>query len=176
MRIDNIKYRDRGRHSDVTTSQSPGRCHDGAVGSGQPEPARARRSAEDTITDNMRVKEVKISPDERFVICHNPEAAERDAHVRDQLLAQLRELITDSDALPAQKRGELAGRISTKPGLHRFLRTTPGGKLRIDAAKVKTEANLDGKYLLRCSDPTLSAVDMPWATNSSWRSNAAGGT
>ncbi len=29
----------------------------------------------------MRVKEVKVSDSERFVICHNPDAAERDAHV-----------------------------------------------------------------------------------------------
>ena len=53
------------------------------------------------------------------------------------------------------KRGELRGKISTKPGLNRYLRVTPGGLLRIDKAKIKTEANLDGKYLLRCSDPHL---------------------
>ncbi|MDN5751543.1 MAG: hypothetical protein L0H64_24100 [Pseudonocardia sp.] len=51
------------------------------------------------------------------------------------------------------KRGELRGRISTKPGLHRYLRVTPGGLLRVDEAKCESEANLDGKYLLRCSDP-----------------------
>ena len=48
--------------------------------------------------------------------------------------------------------------ISTKPGLNRFLRVTPTGLLRID--KVKTETNLDGKYLLRCSDPHLPAEDI----------------
>ncbi|MFI7145860.1 hypothetical protein ACIBO2_13155 [Nonomuraea sp. NPDC050022] len=32
--------------------------------------------------------------------------------------------------------------------------------LRIDAAKVKPETNLDGKYLLRCSDPKLPAEDI----------------
>ena len=58
------------------------------------------------------------------------------------------------------KRGELRGKISTKPGLNRYLRVTPGGLLRIDKAKIKTEANLDGKYLLRCSDPHLSADDI----------------
>ena len=62
--------------------------------------------------------------------------------------------------LPVMKRGELRGKISTKPGLHRYLRVTPGGLLRIDKAKIKTEANLDGKYLLRCSDPHLSAADI----------------
>ena len=46
------------------------------------------------------------------------------------------------------------------PGLNRFLRVTPGGLLRIDKTKAKTEENLDGKYLLRCADPQLSAEDI----------------
>jgi Transposase DDE domain len=74
--------------------------------------ALSRQGRYTTITDNMRVKEVRISDDERFVICHNPDQGERDAHIRAQLLTQLRELIAGSDALPAHKRGELAGRIS----------------------------------------------------------------
>jgi len=122
--------------------------------------ALSRQGRYTTVAANMRVKEVKISDTERFVICHNPEAADRDAHVRAELVAQLAELIDGSDELTTMKRGELAGRISTKPGLNRFLRTTPSGKLRIDTAKVKTETNLDGKYLLRASDPTLSATDI----------------
>ena len=122
--------------------------------------ALSRQGRYTEIAQNMRVKEVKVSPTERFVICHNPDGAERDAHIREQLLAQLTELIADSDSLSPMKRGELRGRISTKPGLHRYLRVTPGGLLRIDKARVKTEANLDGKYLLRCSDPHLSATDI----------------
>ena len=45
-------------------------------------------------------------------------------------------------------------------GLRRFLRTTPTGLLCVDRAKVRTEANLDGKFLLRSADPTLSAEDI----------------
>ena len=47
------------------------------------------------------------------------------------------ELIAGSDTLPAMKRGELRGKISTKPGLNRYLRVTPGGLLRIDKAKMQ---------------------------------------
>ena len=36
---------------------------------------------------------MKVSDTERFMICHNPDAAERDAHIRAQLVAQLEELI-----------------------------------------------------------------------------------
>jgi IS4 transposase len=122
--------------------------------------ALSRQGRYTEIAENMRVKEVKVSETERFVICHNPDAAERDAHIRAQLVAQLGELIAGSDTLSVGKRGELRGKISTKPGLNRYLRITPGGLLRIDKARMKTEANLDGKYLLRCSDPHLSAADI----------------
>jgi hypothetical protein len=108
----------------------------------------------------MRVKEVRISDHERFVVCHNPEAAKRDAAVRASLIAQLTETIAGSDKLTATKRAELRGVISTKPGLNRFLRVTPGGLLRTDARAIEAEAKLDGKYLLRCSDPDLSAEDI----------------
>jgi Transposase DDE domain len=122
--------------------------------------ALSRQGRYTEIADNMRVKEVKVCDTERFVICHNPDAATRDAHLREQLVAQLDALIAGSDSLSPTKRGELRGKISTKPGLNRYLRITPGGLLRIDKARCKAEANLDGKYLLRCSDPHLSATDI----------------
>jgi hypothetical protein len=130
--------------------------------SGSPEvkAALSRQGRYTEISENMRVKQVRISDTDRFVICHNPEQADRDRHMREQLVAQLGDLIADTDKLSDFKRGELRGKIADKPGLNRYLRTTPAGKLRIDHAKIKTEENLDGKYLLRCSDPHLSAEDI----------------
>jgi hypothetical protein len=46
------------------------------------------------------------------------------------------------------------------PGLNRYPGVTQTGLLRIDKLKLDTEVNLDGKYLLRCSDPSLSAEDI----------------
>jgi hypothetical protein len=129
-------------------------------GSAEAAAALSRQGRYQEITGNLRVKEVKIAEDERFVICHNPDGAERDAAIRARLLAQLKEKIDGADKLSATKRAELRGVISTKPGLNRYLRVTPGGLLRIDAAAVKAEENLDGKYLLRASDPKLSAADI----------------
>jgi len=120
--------------------------------------SRAGRYKE--VAGNLKVKEVKIAGEERFVVCHNPEAAERDAQVRGHLLAQLEEQIKGSDRLAPLKRAELKGVISTKPGLARFLRTTAGGLLRIDAEAISADEKLDGKYLLRTSDPTLSPEDI----------------
>ena len=129
-------------------------------GSAEAKAALSRQGRYQEAAGNLRVKEVRISDDERFVICYNPEAAERDAAIRARMLTQLKEKIDGTDQLSITKRAELRGVISTKPGLNRYLRVTPGGLLRIDASAVKTEENLDGKYLLRTSDPKLSAADI----------------
>ena len=129
-------------------------------GSAEATAALSRQGRYAEVAGNLRVKQVRISDAERFVICHNPDQADRDAAVRERLLAQLTELIDGADKLSATKRAELRGVISTKPGLHRYLRVTPSGLLRIDKATVKAETNLDGKYLLRSSDPHLSAEDI----------------
>ena len=139
------------------------------------EAALSRQGRYKLVADNMMVKEVKIDDaGDRFVVCLNPEAATRDQAVRDDLITRLTEKIARSDGLSLAERAELRGQISTKPGLNRFLRVTPGGLLRIDHAAVKAEQRLDGKYAARtrnCPPPTS-----PPATSSCWKSNAAGGT
>jgi len=125
--------------------------------------ALARQGRYHEVAGNLRVKEVVIDDAvmrDRFVVCHNPLEAERDKLVREQILAQLEEAIAGSDALPKAKRGDVACRLEAKPGYRRFLRQTKAGLLRIDRAAVAAEERLDGKFLLRTSDPTLSAEDV----------------
>ena len=129
-------------------------------GSAEATAALSRQGRYSHVRDNLQVKEVKIAADERFVICFNPEQAERDAALREVMVGKLTALIADTDRLTVTKRAELRGRISTMPGLNRFLRVTPKGLLRVDRKKIAGEVNLDGKYLLRCSDPHLSAEDI----------------
>jgi hypothetical protein len=129
-------------------------------GSAEADAALSRQGRYQEVAENLRVKEVRIAEDERFVICHNPEGAGRDAAIRARMITQLKELIDGTDALSKDKRAELRGVISTKPGLSRYLRVTPGGLLRVDASKAKAEENLDGKYLLRTSDPKMTAEDI----------------
>jgi hypothetical protein len=125
--------------------------------------ALSRQGRYQVVAGNLRVKEVRVDDGaarDRFVICHNPDAAIRDAAVRDQIVARLAERITGSDALSARKRAELAGQLKTKPAFARFLRATPGGLLRLDRAAVRADANFDGKFLLRTSDESLTAADI----------------
>jgi hypothetical protein len=133
--------------------------------------ALARPGRYRTVAGNLRVKEVHVAPGsdgdgddgvraQRFVVCHNPEQATRDAAVRGSLVAHLQSLITGSDTWTARRRDELVGTLKTKPGLRRYLRRTRNGLLRVDSAAVGREAHLDGKWLLRTSDPTLTPADL----------------
>jgi DDE family transposase len=131
--------------------------------------ALARPGRYHTVEGTLRVKEVLVGPGggsadgvraERFVICHNPEAAQRDAAVRNRLIAHLSELIADSDNWTKTRRDELVGSLKGKPGLRRYLRRTTTGLLRIDHTAAKREAHLDGKWLLRTSDATLTPEDL----------------
>jgi Transposase DDE domain len=133
--------------------------------------ALARPGRYKTVADNLRLKEVHVAPGgdgdgdegmraQRFVVCHNPDQADRDAQVRTNLVEHLTGLIEGSDAWTARRRDELVGSLKSKPGLRRYLRRTPAGLLRIDAAAIKAEAHLDGKWLLRTSDATLTPEDL----------------
>jgi len=132
-------------------------------GSKEARAALARQGRYHEVASNLRVKEVVIDEGmmrDRFVVCHNPLEAERDKAVREQILAQLEQRIAGSDALPQQQRHDLACQLEGKPGYRRFLRRTKAGLLRIDRAAAQAEERLDGKFLLRTSDPTLSAEDV----------------
>jgi hypothetical protein len=130
-------------------------------GSAEAKAALSRQGRYKTVAGNLQVKEVRL-PDaaDRFIICFNPDQAVRDAAVRGKMITALEETIAGSDKLTVVKRAELRGKISTMPGLNRFLRVTPGGLLRADKAKAKAEENLDGKYLLRSADPHMTAEDI----------------
>jgi DDE family transposase len=133
--------------------------------------ALARPGRYRTVADNLRVKEVAVAPGgegdgdggartQRFVICHNPEQADRDQRVRANLVAHLQQLISGSDSWTARRRDELVGSLKTKPGVRRYLRRTKSGLLRVDHAAIKRESHLDGKWLLRTSDLTLTPDDL----------------
>ena len=128
--------------------------------------ALARQGRYHEVAGNLRVKEVWVPGKdagvraERFAVCHNPEQAERDRLVRERLVTHLEGLIAGSDAWPKSKRDELAGSLKDKPGLRRLLRRTKTGLLRIDHGAIRREAVLDGKWLLRTNDHTLTPEDL----------------
>jgi hypothetical protein len=137
--------------------------------------ALSRQGRYQQVRDNLRVKGVRLDgTEQRFVVCHNPDQAQRDKASRDEAIARIEAELAriraqrDRDrALSDKARGKAEAAhlraecaLRDHPTLGRWLRQRPNGRLTIDRAKVKAEQRLDGKYLLATSDPDLSAEDV----------------
>ena len=134
--------------------------------SGEAKEALARPGRYRSVAGNLEVKEVIVGDGERrqrFVVCHNPEGAARDQQVRANLVAYLETQICGSDGWTKSKRDELAGRLRTTPALWRLVRRLADGRFRIDKTAIANEAKLDGKWLLRTSDDSLTPTDLALA-------------
>jgi hypothetical protein len=83
----------------------------------------------------------------RYVVCHNPLEAAKDAADREAMLAALQ------DKLRRGVRGLVGNR-----GFRRFLKVEKEA-VSIDQAAVKAEARFDGKYVLR-TDTELPAAEV----------------
>lgn len=147
-------------------------------GSADAQAALSRQGRYQTVRDNLRVKEVRLDDEsgKRWIVCHNPFEAERDAAQRTAALERIEaelERIRQGRERDAKKAKSKSGRrpsdeshrlaecaLRDHPSLGRWLRQTPSGRLVIDRAKVAAEERLDGKYLLSTSDPDLSAEDV----------------
>jgi Transposase DDE domain len=151
-------------------------------GSADATAALARQGRYQRVREGLRVKEVRLGAGagdaaRRFVVCHNPEQAERDRLLRDEQAARVQAELARTAALRAKataakgngngKRGKATDEhthaecaLRDHPTLGRLVRQTPGGRLLLDRAKLRAEAKLDGKYLLSTSDPDLSAEDV----------------
>jgi hypothetical protein len=136
-------------------------------GSREAKAALSRAGRYHEVAGNLEVKEVRFRDGERaqrFCVCHNPEVAARDRHVRENLVQYLENKITGSDQWDKQRRDELVGELRQTPALHRLVRRTKGeGLLRIDKDQVANEERFDGKFLLRTSDDSLSSEDIALA-------------
>jgi hypothetical protein len=133
----------------------------------------SRQGRYQQVKDNLRVKEVTVDePDVRFILCHNPEQADRDRTQREDAIARLdaelarikhardrdrTKKVSDQKAGAAHLKAECA--LRDHPTLGRWLRQQANGRLIINRAKIKQEERLDGKYLIATSDPHLSAED-----------------
>lgn len=106
---------------------------------------------------NLEVKEVWEN-DKRYILCYNPEQAERDGKVRASFVGQIEAEL----AL-----GGLGG-IAKKKGYGRYLKVVDEGQAEINWKRVKQEERYDGKYLLRTS-AALSPPEIAQAYKGLWR-------
>jgi hypothetical protein len=115
----------------------------------------ARAGRYQVVAANLEVKEVSVEG-RRYLVCRNPEEAEKDQAAREAILSQLEEVLSQG----------AKGLIANK-GYRRFLKIAKGS-VRIDPAAVEADARLDGKFVL-ATNTDLPAAQVAQSYKSLWR-------
>ena len=88
------------------------------------------------VAGNLRVKEVMVEG-RRYIVCHNPEEARKDAIDREAIVKGLEDKLSQSP-------GNLAG----NRGYRRFVQVRKGAVV-LDPKKIEADVRYDGKFVLR---------------------------
>jgi transposase len=122
------------------------------------------------MADNLQVKEVVVGEGERrrrYVLCLNPEEAERQRGHREQVLVKLNaelSLLRGRD----EDHPKAACTLLASRRYGRYLTTDYLGRPRLDAAKIKAAEKFDGKFVVITNDDTLSAEDVALGYKGAW--------
>jgi hypothetical protein len=115
------------------------------------------------VADNLEVKEVTIGDGERrrrYVVCYNPQEAERQRRHRAQVLTELTAEIESLTTQTGKTHGKRVCELRASGRYGHYLRFTKTGQPRIDAARITALAKLDGKFVVHSNDDTLTAADL----------------
>jgi len=115
------------------------------------------------VKDNLEVKEIIVGDGEkriRYILVRNPKEAEKDKAQREKILAKIKEELEAIGDLKGEPHTKAVCNLIAHKTYGRYLKTDKKGQPYIDKAKVKAEEKLDGKYLIRTSDDTLSPEDV----------------
>jgi transposase len=103
----------------------------------------------------LKVKEV-LHEGDRYIICLNPQEAERDRQVREEILAGL-----------AKKLKQGPKQLVGNRGYRRYL-DFQGTKVIFDEEKIASEARFDGKYVLK-TNTELTSAEVAQGYKSLWQ-------
>lgn len=123
-----------------------------------------------TVAENLQVKEVWVGDGERrrrYVLCVNPQEAERQRQHREQILAELEAEITRLNERDVDH-PKAACQLMASRRYGRYLSADWRGRPKLDTAKVKAAEKFDGKFVVITNDDTLSAEDVALGYKGAW--------
>jgi transposase len=98
------------------------------------------------VSGNLRVKEVWVD-ENRYIVCHNPQEATRDAADREAIVKSLEDRLRNN-----------RGQLVANTGYRKFLHLEKGA-FSLDREKIAGEARFDGKFVLR-TNTSLEASEV----------------
>lgn len=117
----------------------------------------------EVVADNLQVKEVIVGEgmrSRRYVLCFNPQEAERQKHHRNALLLQLEAELTSLKHISKGSHSRRVCELRASKRYGRFLRIDERGRPHINVEKVRSEEKLDGKFVVHTSDDSLTPADV----------------
>lgn len=115
------------------------------------------------VRDNLEVKELAIGDGEarvRYVLVRNPERVRRDKAEREAIIRTLEEELSRLKETKGEAHSKAACALISHKAYGRYLKTGKSGNPILDKKRITEDERLDGKYLIRTSDDTLSAEDV----------------
>jgi transposase len=140
---------------------------------GKPVDALKRGGRYSKLDNGLETKEVVVGGDsvarQRYVICHNPEEAERDRKKRDDIVADVTRMLSDIRQLQGEPHTKAMCALRSHPVYGRYVKQARDGSLSIDSNRVRQEERFDGKFLISTSDDLLPAEDVAIAYKHLWQ-------
>lgn len=115
------------------------------------------------VKDNLRIKEVTLgqgATKRRYVILYNPDEAKKDKATREKMISRITQELQTIETLPSEKQAEARTKLLAHKSLGRYVKELKSGQVKLDQAKIKDDAKLDGKHLVSSSNEELSAEDL----------------
>jgi transposase len=133
--------------------------------SGKPEveAALSKRGRYKMIKEDLYAKEVVIGDGERrkrFVVVLNKKEAIKDRLTREKHLKQITESLASHESKGKKEHTKALCALLSHQTYGRYIKKDAEDNLIIDKSKVAAEERLDGKYLIKTSDDTLSLNDI----------------
>jgi len=138
-------------------------------GKGKTEQALSHPGRFKQVKDNLEVKEIIVGDGEariRYILARNPKEVTRDKANRDKTINKIKAELAAIGELNGAPHTKAVCNLIAHPTYGRYLKTNKKGQPKLDQTKIKAEAKLDGKYLLRTSDDTISPEDVQAAPGS----------
>jgi transposase len=133
--------------------------------SGKPEvqAALSKRGRYTKIKEGLYAKEAVIGDGERrkrFVIALNKKEAAKDRLTREKHLQTIALELSKTGAMEKKEHTKAICALISHATYGRYLRLRKNGTAEIDKRKIVAEERIDGKYLIKTSDDTLSLSDI----------------
>jgi transposase len=109
------------------------------------------------LADNLRAKEVLLKNGKRYILCHNPLEAERQARHREEIVSMLEEELRSHKDRKATNKWAIDLLASRR--YKRYLIITDLDTVRIDRKAVRESARYDGKWVLETNDEKITLED-----------------